>query len=120
MAYVNGFAHDVFVSYSTIDNEVLVGDNRGWVDVVLDKLRWELKPRLGGRDLNIFMDHDLVSSNLPLTSQLMDAVRSSATLLVVMSPSYLTSRWCGQERRVFLDAVKERGERGALLVIRAR
>lgn len=120
MTYVNGFAHDVFVSYSTIDNEVLVGDNRGWVDVLLDKLRRELKPRLGGRELNIFMDHDLVSSNLPLTSQLMEAVRSSATLLVVMSPSYLTSRWCDQERRAFLDAVKERGPRGALLVVRAR
>ncbi|HEX3478140.1 MAG TPA: toll/interleukin-1 receptor domain-containing protein, partial [Kofleriaceae bacterium] len=110
----------VFVSFSTIDNEVLVGDDRGWVDVLLDKLRRELKPRLGGRDLNIFMDHELMASNLPLTSQLMDAVRSSATLLVVMSPSYLKSRWCDQERRAFLDAVKERDERGALLVVRAR
>jgi hypothetical protein len=119
MAYVNGFAHDVFVSYSSIDNEVLVGDNRGWVDVLLDRLRRELKPRLGGRDLNIFMDHDLMSSNLPISAQLMDAVRSSATLLVVMSPSYLTSRWCDQERRAFLDAVKERA-RGAILVVRAR
>ena len=119
MAYVNGFAHDVFVSYATVDNELLVADGRGWVDVLVDKLRRELRPRLG-RDLNIFMDHQVMASNLPITSQLMDAVRSSATLLVVMSPSYLTSRWCDQERRTFLDAVTDRVARGSLLMIRAR
>ena len=119
MAHVTGFAHDVFVSYSTVDNDVLVADDRGWVDVLLDKLRRELKPRLGGRDLKLFVDHEVMRSSLPITSQLIDAVHSSATLLVVMSPSYLRSPWCDRERRAFLDVVKDRAA-GSLIVVRAR
>ncbi len=119
MAHVTGFAHDVFVSYSTVDNDVLVADDRGWVDVLLDKLRRELKPRLGGRDLKMFVDHEVMRSSLPITSQLIDAVRSSATLLVVMSPSYLRSPWCDRERRAFLDLVKDRAA-GSMIVVRAR
>jgi hypothetical protein len=119
MAHAAGFTHDIFVSYSTIDNEVQVGDGRGWVDVLVDKLRRELTPRLGGRELRIFIDHAAMRSNLPITPQLIDAVRGSATLLVVMSPSYLHSPWCDSERRVFLDAVGVRPA-GSMVVVRAR
>jgi hypothetical protein len=119
MSHVTGFAHDVFVSYSTVDNDVLVADGRGWVDMLLDKLRRELKPRLGGRDLKMFVDHEAMRSSLSLTFQLIDAVRSSATLLVVMSPSYLRSPWCDRERRAFLDAVRDRAA-GSMIVVRAR
>lgn len=120
MAYVNGFAHDVFLSYSTIDNELLVKDGRGWVDVLLDTLCRELRPRLGARELAIFIDHETMRSNLPITTQLIEAAQNSATLLVVMSPSYLRSSWCDQERRAFLDAVKARVAGGSMLVVRAR
>lgn len=119
MAHVTGCAHDVFVSYATVDNEVQVADGRGWIDVLLDKLRRELKPRLGGRDLKIFVDHEVMRSSLPITAQLIDAVHSSATLLVVMSPSYLKSAWCDRERRAFLDVVKDRAA-GSMIVVRAR
>src|SRR5215813_8548724 len=64
MAHVTRFAYDVFVSYATIDNEVLVAYGQGWIDVLLDKLCRELKPRLGGRDLKIFVDHEVMRSNL--------------------------------------------------------
>lgn len=119
MAHAAGFTYDIFVSYSTIDNDVQAGDGRGWVDVLVDKLRRELTPRLGDRELRIFLDHAAMRSNLPITPQLVDAVRGSATLLVVMSPSYLRSPWCDRERRVFLDAVEARPP-GSMLVVRAR
>jgi TIR domain-containing protein len=123
MTYVTNFAHDIFVSYSTIDNETLVGEGehqRGWVDVLLDKVRRELKPRLGGRDCDILIDHEFMRNNLPITSQILDAVRGSATLLVVMSPAYLNSVWCDRERSAFLDVVKDRVATGAILLVRAR
>lgn len=115
MAYVTGCTFDIFVSYATVDNDASDG-GMGWVDVLVDKLRRQLQRRLGGRDLDIFLDHALIRSNLPLSSQLLDAVRSSATLLVVMSPSYLKSAWCDRERRGFLDLVKER-EIGSMFVV---
>jgi hypothetical protein len=119
VAYVNGFAHDVFLSYSSIDNDVHVNDGRGWVDVLHDKLLRQLMPRLGVRDLEVFIDRETMQSNLPITSQLVDAARNSAVLLVLMSPSYLKSPWCDRERSEFLDAVGQRAA-GSMVVVRAR
>lgn len=115
MAYVTGFAHDVFVSYAHLDNEAV--DGPGWVDILLDRLRQDLQRRLGSRELDIFVDHALIRSNLSLSSQLLDAARSSAALLVVMSPSYLRSSWCDRERRAFLDVVMERVKDGSVFVV---
>jgi hypothetical protein len=123
MAYVPGFASDVFVSYATIDNEVTTIDgaqSKGWVVALLEKLRRELNSRIGGREVNVFFDHESMRSNHPITSQLLEAARSSATLLVVMSPSYLASEWCRRERNAFLSVVNDRIAAGSLLVVRAR
>lgn len=120
MAYVPGYSHDVFVSYAHDDNEMVrFPDGQGWVDTLVDKLRRLLKPRLGSRDLEFFLDREFMRSNLPITSQLLDAVRSSATLVVVMSPSYLVSPWCDRERRAFLDVVKDRVASGSIFLVRA-
>ncbi len=32
MAYVPDFQHDIYISYSHIDNQKFVPDGRGWVD----------------------------------------------------------------------------------------
>lgn len=123
MSYVRSFRHDVFVSYSTIDNEVMVEDGgvrRGWVDALIDKLRIETSSRLGVRDLRFFVDHGAIRSNLPITSQLIEAARNSATLLIVMSPSYLRSDWCRRELNAFLSVVRHRVAKGSVFLVRAR
>ena len=120
MAYVPGYSHDVFVSYAHDDNEMVRFPNgQGWVDTLVDKLHRLLKPRLGSRDLEFFLDRELMRPNVPITSQLLDAARSSATLVVVMSPSYLVSPWCDRERRAFLDVVKDRVASGSIFLVRA-
>lgn len=121
MSYVPSFANDVYVSYSNIDNEFLVVDGdqrRGWVDVLVDKLRMDLRPRLGPK-VSFRMDQDFARSNGPITPQILDAVRGSAFLLVVMSPSYLRSAWCGRAGEAFLSIVRERIATRSMLVIRA-
>src|SRR5215469_5676191 len=86
MAYVQDYDHDVFVSYAHLDDQ----GETAWVTTLVRHLDTELKQRLGTKDLRVWIDHNL-GGNHPLTAELMQAIRRSATLLVVMSPSYLAS-----------------------------
>jgi hypothetical protein len=114
MAHIPGATHDLFVSYAHVDNA------QAWVDHLVDKVRVEVCQRLGARDFSIFVDRDQVQGNRPITPTILDAVRGSALLMVVMSPGYLNSEWCRRERSAFLSMVKGRVENGSVFVVRAR
>jgi hypothetical protein len=110
MAYVAGYDHDVFVSYAHIDNERF-GSQDGWVTSFVGNLKKLLDMALGRRDTVIWMDRGLTGNeSFPL--QIETALRRSATLLVIASPSYLQSEWCTRERNAFLNAVRDRSAAG--------
>ena len=111
MAYVAGYEHDVFISYAHIDDEPL-GAEKGWVTTLAGYLKNVLDKGLGCRDTVIWMDHGL-TGNEPFAQRIEDALRRSATLLVIASPSYLKSEWCARERNAFLKAVRERSAAGS-------
>src|SRR5262245_26104108 len=111
MAYVTGYEHDVFISYAHIDDEPLEAE-KGWVTTLAGDLKNALDRGLGHRDTVIWMDHSL-TGNEPFTHRIEDALRRSATLLVIASPSYLSSEWCTRERNAFLKAVRERSAAGS-------
>ena len=48
----------------------------------------------------------------------MDSVRQSATLIVILSPGYLASSWCGREKDAFLSLVRQRGNKQVFVVER--
>lgn len=106
MTYVSGYQHDVFVSYAHIDNEP-VGTERGWVTTFVDYLRNVLNKGLGCREADVWMDHRL-TGNQPFSGDIEGALQSSATLLVIASPSYFGSEWCARERNGFLKAVSQK------------
>jgi hypothetical protein len=114
MATIPGARYDLFVSYAQLDN------TDGWVDQLVEKARIEVCQRLGTRDFSIFIDHDELYGNRPLSPSLFEAVRGSALLMVVMSPAYLHSEWCRRERNEFLSHVKGRVDAGSVFVVRAR
>jgi hypothetical protein len=118
MSIIPGYKHDVFVSYAHIDNEQATAST-GWVGVLVDRLQRELQQRLGSRDVKIWRDQQL-DGNRPLTPAILEAVRASATLLVVMSPAYLNSEWCKRERDTFLELVKQRVNDGSVFIVHAR
>ena len=123
MPYIPNCKTDVFVSYSSIDNEALVtdgGQHRGWIDALLEKLRVEMRSRIGEREVKLSIDHEFIDSTLPLTPQILEQVRGAAVLLVVMSPAYLKSEWCRRERNAFLAAAQRHVRTGSMLVVRAR
>ena len=82
MAFLPVYDHDVFVSYAHIDDEPLVGAQRGWVTTLINNLEIVVRQKLGAKDLTIWMDHDL-AGNRPLTAEILTALSNTATLLII-------------------------------------
>jgi len=118
MSVIPGYDYDMFVSYAHLDNPVLGPGSGGWVDTLVKKLEGEVKAR-GIKGFTAWFDKNL-TENLPLTPQLMEKIKKSATLLVVMSPCYLQSEWCKREREGFLSLVDDRVAEGCVFVVEAR
>src|SRR5262245_13642471 len=119
MAYVTGYENDIFVSYSHQDDCPLNEGATGWITTFTRQLETELAKRLGKKTLRVWKDSQL-AGNEPLTPQLLETIRRSATLLVVMSPSYLNSEWCSLERDGFLSFARECVGQGRIFVVRHR
>ena len=115
MAYVHDYDHDVFVSYAHLDDQ----GETAWVTNLVRHLDTELSQRLGTKDLRIWIDHNL-DGNRPLTPEIMQAIRRSATLLVIMSPGYIASAWCADERNAFLGFAQECVSDGRIFIVRCR
>jgi hypothetical protein len=115
MAYVPDYDHDVFVSYAHLDDQ---GES-AWVTNLVRHLDTEVRQRLGTKDLRIWIDHSL-DGNHPLTLDIMQAIRRSATLIVITSPSYIASEWCVRERNAFLGFARDCVAAGRIFIVRCR
>ena len=93
--------YDLFVSYAHADDEVPAGASKGWVTTVVTELNKVLRRKLGGSGASIWMDHQL-AANADVSDTLLEILRSSRTLLLVMSPGYQLSPWCQRELGTFL------------------
>jgi hypothetical protein len=123
MPFLTKYKNDVFISYAHLDNEptlLVNGKQCGWIDVLVEKLARELRQRLGSKQVKVYLDDNDVAGNYPLTPQLIEAVRSSALLLMIVSPGYLGSEWCKRERDTFLTDVRDRVAQGSVFALFAR
>lgn len=115
MAYVPGYDHDIFISYAHADNEPLVEDYPGYISTFVQTLERRLKAKLG--NLSVWRDIPELVGNRSLTNQLLEALRQTATLLIVVSPAYLRSEWCGRERENFIELIRERTDSGSRIFL---
>ena len=107
-AYIPGFKHDIFVSYAHVDNLPDPGVEEGWVTTLVHGLETKLAQKLGRREAyNLWMDPRL-SRDTHLTPQIESILHDTATLLVILSPGYIASEWCQQERKSFLEFTDRR------------
>jgi len=122
MAFLSpGFEYDVFVSYSHGDPDA-VGDSplKHWTSEFVRALHTTIRsiePEL--QALDIWFDAR-IDPTKHLTDELRQKVRSSAILMVVMSPPYLASAWCNEELKWFHEQVLDRKrDQGRVFVVHA-
>lgn len=98
--------HDLFISYAHVDNPPLFGAEQGWVSTLVRDLRNLLAQKLGRReDVSIWWDKKNLLGNHEITPEIRTKIQRSATLLLVLSPGYLKSRWCNQEMDLFFKTM---------------
>ena len=104
-AYLRGYDHDIFVSYA---HEERLGE---WTVRLHDELRKALNLifylKSPDPTFNVWID-EILRKNLPLGEALKAHVEGSALLIVVMSPFYLRSDFCGKEVAWFIAAARSR------------
>jgi TIR domain-containing protein len=98
------FRYDLFVSYSHGEFDGSGQSNlKRWSQAFVSELEKELRQHPKFRDLSIFVDRDYrpsqsVDPTEPLSRQLREEIGASGILVVLMSPHYLVSKWCVDER----------------------
>ncbi len=116
MAYVGPpFAHDIFVSYSHGDDGSGQSFLQPWSAAFARELERELRAdRRFRQQLKIFLDENQrpgqgIDPMAPLSDQLRKDIGAAAILLVLMSPDYLASQWCAEERDWWCARQRELG-----------
>jgi TIR domain len=85
MPFVPGFDHDVFISYAH-------GDDRGWVDRFVDRLKPVLTRLLPGAD--IWIDKDDLRKSRDFEKDIPANLESSAIFISLVSPTYIDRHYC--------------------------
>jgi hypothetical protein len=98
MSYVPGFDHDVFVSYAH-------GDDREWINGLINRLKATLKQRLGVEP-DFWIDSEDLRRSRDFNKEIPARVKSSAVFLFFPSPSYIRSEYCVHgECRAFAETL---------------
>jgi len=108
-AFVPGYQHDIFVSYAHVDDMTYPGiDAAGWVATLIEGLKVKLSQQIGRSDLFSLWKDEQLSPNKPLTPEILNALRQSATLVIILSPGYMASPWCQREMQTFWQELAQR------------
>ena len=95
---------DLFISYARVDDEEVFGVK--WLSALLQDLRNLLAQKIGRREkVSIWWDETELRGNDAVTPAIEAALRQTATFLLVLSPGYLASQWCLQEKALFFQAL---------------
>src|SRR5262245_24907371 len=95
-----GFRHDVFISYAHSDDVPVAGTERGFVTQLVADLKTEVSRKVCN-DIDIWWDHFRLTGDTRVTAEIMAAAGDCACIIVIASPAYLRSEWCGRERDAF-------------------
>ncbi|MGO9134745.1 MAG: toll/interleukin-1 receptor domain-containing protein [Methylovirgula sp.] len=105
MTFVPGFLHDIFISYTHLDNEPDEQKVR-WVSEFRNNFESHLRKRLGSDDVSLFFDNSNLEAHQELAS-LVENAKGSAIFIPVLSRAYVARDWTIKELTAFNDAVRE-------------
>jgi hypothetical protein len=109
MGYVDAAKPDIFISYAQVNNQPDRDEPVGWVTALHEKMQKHIDQRLGrALACEIWMDEKLAAGE-SLNEGIRQKVVDSQLMLVVLSPGYVASAWCGREIEWFLAKEKVGG-----------
>ena len=94
MAFVPGFDHDVFISYSWADNRTK------WVTNLTQALKDRVHELLG-EEPDVWRDEQQLSGEHNFTEEIEARLKQTAVLALVVGPGYFKSGFCADERDCF-------------------
>jgi hypothetical protein len=99
VAYVPDLANDLFLSYAHADDPK-------WIRAFEQGLREAVRRRLG-LDIAVWQDTGELRLGQNWREEIENAIARTAAMVLVLSPSYESSKWCYRERKHFLDQFPE-------------
>jgi hypothetical protein len=94
------YEYDLFISYAHIDDLSPFGDEKGWIDLLHERLSVLLAQALG-YEPRIWRDGHRLQGNDELSGAIGAGVTRSLLLVPVISPRYVQSDWCNREMEAF-------------------
>jgi hypothetical protein len=87
---------EIFMSYTSIK------DLHGAVGFFRDHLEWELRQQTGNLSTTVFQDKRDIHGGEKWEEILTDRLAAAKLLLILLSPTWLTSTWCIREYKLFV------------------
>jgi len=94
------FTHDIFISYGHLDDLNPFGQDKGWVDLLHERLAVLVGQALGYQP-EIWRDSRELRGNFELTGAISEGVTRSLLLVPIITPRYVQSDWCNREMEAF-------------------
>ena len=94
------YEYDLFISYAHIDDLSPFGEQKGWIDLLHERLSVLLAQALG-YEPRIWRDGHRLQGNDELSGAIGAGVTRSLLLVPVISPRYVQSDWCNREMEAF-------------------
>ena len=96
------FTHDIFISYGHLDDLSPFGQEKGWVDLLHERLLVLVGQSLG-YEPKIWRDGHNLQGNDELGGAISEGVTQAYLLLPVITPRYVQSDWCNREMETFFN-----------------
>jgi hypothetical protein len=104
MAYIKGYEHDIFISYSHLDNQKFFGQQAGWIESFCSELNKLVSQRIGKPDaVKIWWDNNKLDGTVVFDDSIAEGIKQSALLLCLTSSAYLQSDYCQKELNLFYN-----------------
>jgi hypothetical protein len=94
------FIHDIFISYGHLDDQNPFGHEKGWVDLLYERLKLLVGQKLG-EEPKIWRDAHNLQGNDELGGAISEGVTQSLLFVPVITPRYVQSEWCNREIEAF-------------------
>jgi TIR domain len=104
--YRKAFDADVFVSYARRDDDMVGRERQGWISQFHEDLVQQIRVYLGA-DARVWRDSD-IRNNDDFERKIVNRLAKTATLLPIISASFVNSEWCQREVREFVAQAERR------------